>query len=161
MDKIIEDLNIEIPHIPIICVDSISESFIVIHWDVDTRGDENLYYIVIINGQEAATLTSTSCKLRNLVPKQMYRIEIVASNTITNFKSKSEAIYVEACDKSEIEKLTNVETLEAEIIESNLYYDDDITEDESSSSGLQQLQQESDQKNKNCCYSCCYSDYHH
>ena len=95
VENIIEDLNIEIPHIPTICIDSINESSIVIHWDIEVKSEENLYYIVLINGQEVATLTSTSCKLNNLEPKQVYTVEVIASNTITNFKSKSRAIHVE------------------------------------------------------------------
>ncbi|KAI5955557.1 hypothetical protein KGF57_003690 [Candida theae] len=105
VEKIIEDLNIEIPHIPNICIDSINESSIVIHWDIEVKSDENLYYIIVINGQDVASLTSTSCKLNNLDPKQVYTIEVVASNTITNFKSKSRPVYIETLSKDDVKQL--------------------------------------------------------
>lgn len=37
VEKLIEDLNIEIPHTPILCIDSISERSIVIHWDIEIK----------------------------------------------------------------------------------------------------------------------------
>ena len=113
VENIIEDLNIEIPHIPTICIDSINESSIVIHWDIEVKSEENLYYIVLINGQEVATLTSTSCKLNNLEPKQVYTVEVIASNTITNFKSKSRAIHVETLNKDDFKDFVeNTDLLE-------------------------------------------------
>ncbi|KAG5421213.1 hypothetical protein I9W82_000303 [Candida metapsilosis] len=113
VEKIIEDLNIEIPHIPNICIDSVNEVSIVIHWDIEVKSDENLYYIIVINGQEVATLTSTSCKLNNLEPKQVYTVEVVASNTITNFKSKSRPVYVETLSKEDVKQfLENNDHLE-------------------------------------------------
>ncbi|CCG20818.1 hypothetical protein CORT_0A04300 [Candida orthopsilosis Co 90-125] len=113
VEKIIEDLNIEIPHIPNICIDSINESSIVIHWDIEVKSDENLYYMIVVNVQEVATLTSTSCKLNNLAPKQVYTVEVVACNTITNFKSKSKAVYVETLNKDDVKEFVeNTDLLE-------------------------------------------------
>ncbi|KAI5951124.1 hypothetical protein KGF54_004198 [Candida jiufengensis] len=112
VEKIIEDLNIEIPHIPNICIDSINDTSVVIHWDIEIKNGENLYYIIVINGQEAATLTSTSCKLKNLSSNQIYSIEIIANNSITNFKSKSKPVIIQTMNKENIEKFINLENLE-------------------------------------------------
>ncbi|RCK63941.1 hypothetical protein Cantr_10459 [Candida viswanathii] len=114
VEKLIEDLNIEIPHTPILCIDSISETSIVIHWDIEVKYDENLYYVIVINEQEAATLTSTSCKLNNLSPQQLYRIEILAINSITNFKSQSKPVYVQTCDPDNLDEKVNIDTLETD-----------------------------------------------
>ncbi|KAL6449540.1 hypothetical protein SBY92_004454 [Candida maltosa Xu316] len=117
VEKLIEDLNIEIPHSPVLCIDSISETSIVIHWDIEIKFDENLYYVIIINDEEAATLTSTSCKLNNLSPHQLYRIEIVAINSITNFKSQSKPVFVQTCNKDELDENVNVDHLEDDVRE--------------------------------------------
>lgn len=86
------------------CIDSISETSIIIHWDIEVKYDENLYYVIVINEQEAATLTSTSCKLNNLSPHQLYRLEIIAINSITNFKSQSKPVYVQTCDPNNLDE---------------------------------------------------------
>lgn len=118
VEKLIEDLNIEIPHTPILCIDSISETSIIIHWDIEVKYDENLYYVIVINEQEAATLTSTSCKLNNLSPHQLYRLEIIAINSITNFKSQSKPVYVQTCDPNNLDEKVNIDTLESSVKES-------------------------------------------
>ena len=100
VEKLIEDLNIEIPHTPILCIDSISERSIVIHWDIEIKFDENLYYVIVVNEQE--TLTSTSCRLNNLTPHQLYQIEIIAVNSITNFKSQSKPVFVHTSNDKEL-----------------------------------------------------------
>lgn len=117
VEKLIEDLNIEIPHTPILCIDSISERSIVIHWDIEIKFDENLYYVIVVNEQEAATLTSTSCRLNNLTPHQLYQIEIIAVNSITNFKSQSKPVFVHTSNDKELDGIVNVDHLETEIKE--------------------------------------------
>ncbi|KAG7661967.1 uncharacterized protein J8A68_004467 [[Candida] subhashii] len=97
VERLIEDLNIEIPHTPNICIDSISSNSVVIHWDIEVKNDENLYYVVVVNGTEVATLTCTSCKLNNL-EKGIYEIFVIAINSITSFRSQSKSVYVEMVD---------------------------------------------------------------
>lgn len=116
-EKLIEDLNIEIPHTPILCIDSICERSIVIHWDIEIKFDENLYYVIVVNEQEAATLTSTSCKLNNLTPHQLYQIEIIAVNSITNFKSQSKPVFVHTSSEKGLDGIVNVDHLETEVKE--------------------------------------------
>ncbi|EGW32353.1 uncharacterized protein SPAPADRAFT_153168 [Spathaspora passalidarum NRRL Y-27907] len=103
VEKLVEDLNIEIPHTPTICIDSIAETSVVVHWNIEIRYDENLYYVLVINDREAATLTSTSCKLNNLSAKQVYQIQIVAINSITNFRSLSKPVFVSTFNKDDKE----------------------------------------------------------
>ncbi|KAK6455645.1 uncharacterized protein RJT20DRAFT_96613 [Scheffersomyces xylosifermentans] len=101
VEEIIEDLNMEIPHSPNLCIDSISETSIIIHWDIEIKFDENIYYVLVINGHEGATITSTSCKLNNLSPKQLYQIQIIAINAITNFRSQSNPVFVHTINKKD------------------------------------------------------------
>lgn len=44
-----EQLHIDIPHAPTICIDSIAETSAIIHWDIETKDDEFLSYALSIN----------------------------------------------------------------------------------------------------------------
>ncbi|CAI5756927.1 unnamed protein product [Candida verbasci] len=112
VEKLLKDLSIEIPHSPNICIDSIAENSIVLHWDIEIKFDEKLNFVVLINDQEAATLTSTSCKLNNLKSKSLYKIEIIAINSITNFKSQSKPVYVQTYNQTILENELNLDDLE-------------------------------------------------
>lgn len=52
MEGLVEDLNIEIPHAPNMCIDSITHKSVVIHWDIEMKADESLVYIIMINNRE-------------------------------------------------------------------------------------------------------------
>lgn len=52
VEGLIEDLNIEIPHTPTICIDSITHTSVVIHWDIEIASDESLIYVLLINNKE-------------------------------------------------------------------------------------------------------------
>lgn len=117
-DDIIHDLNIDIPHIPNICIDSISSNSITIHWDIKINNDEQLNYIVIVNNQEAATLSSTNCQFNDLNPDTIYQFQIIAVNLINNFKSQSNPIFVETTSENE-----------SEIVLKEFNNNDDIVED--------------------------------
>lgn len=95
VDEIINDLNIDIPHIANICVDAITSNSIIVHWDIQLRLDENLCYILLVNNKEVSTISSTSCKLSDLDPNVLYKIQIIAVNLNTNYRSISDSVYVE------------------------------------------------------------------
>lgn len=99
VSDIINDLNIDIPHTPNICVDMITSNSIVIHWDVQSRTDEHLYYILMVNNRETSTITSTSCKFSDLIPSTLYQLQVVTVNSQTHFRSLSEPVYVQTCSK--------------------------------------------------------------
>lgn len=52
VEGLVEDLNIEIPHAPNMCIDSITHKSVVIHWDIEMKADESLVYIIMINNRE-------------------------------------------------------------------------------------------------------------
>lgn len=115
VEVLIDDLNIEIPYSANICIDSISNTSAVIHWDIKIREDENLFYILLINNKEAATLTSTSCKLNNLQQNKLYQIQITAINSLTNFRSQSNTVYIQTLCKSSAD-------FEADIVNSDKFH---------------------------------------
>lgn len=92
-EELVADLKTQIPHTPQVCVDSITASAAIIHWDIEIRPNENLYYVLVVNHQEVATISSTLCKLDNL-GAHLYEIQIVAINLINNFKSQSAPVYL-------------------------------------------------------------------
>lgn len=51
-EELIKNLHIDIPHTPNICIDSITSSSVVIHWDIEISKEEILYYIVHVNNIE-------------------------------------------------------------------------------------------------------------
>ncbi|KAK6463051.1 hypothetical protein DFJ63DRAFT_312375 [Scheffersomyces coipomensis] len=101
VEEIIQDLSIEIPHRPNICIDSVTETSVIIHWDIERSNDDNLYYVIVINGKEVATVQSTSCKLNNFEPHQVYQIEVIVINSVTHFQSQSESVFIETFDKQD------------------------------------------------------------
>lgn len=52
MDKLVENLDIEIPHSPSICIDAVTHQSVIIHWDIEVSDDEELVYIVFVNNRE-------------------------------------------------------------------------------------------------------------
>lgn len=100
VESLVEDLNIEIPHSPNICIDSIQKSSVVIHWDIEMNKSENLYYVLLVNNKEAACLTLNSCKLNNLVENKLYQIQVIAINSITNFRSQSTPVFIQTLPKN-------------------------------------------------------------
>lgn len=99
-EVLINDLNIKIPHSANICIDSISNTSAVIHWDMIVGDDESLFYVLLINNKEAATLSSTSCKLNNLQQNKLYQIQVTAINSLTNLRSQSNPVYIQTLCKS-------------------------------------------------------------
>lgn len=94
VETLVDELHIDIPHSPAICIDSITASSVVIHWDIELKNDESLFYILVVNNKEAATLTLTSCKMNQLVPNTCYQIQVVSINSATNFRSQLAPVYV-------------------------------------------------------------------
>lgn len=93
-DKLFQLLNVDIPHTPAVCVDLLTRTLVVIHWDIEVQPDENVFYAVLVNGKDAGTLAQTSAKLCNLEPDTLYRIHILAVNVVSNFRSQSSAVFV-------------------------------------------------------------------
>lgn len=93
-ERLARQLNVEIPHMPSVCVDQLGPTQLVLHWDIEIQPDENIFYVVLVNGKDAGTLAQTSVKLCNLEPDSLYRIEILAVNAISTFRSQSPAVYV-------------------------------------------------------------------
>ncbi|KAG7193572.1 uncharacterized protein KQ657_000641 [Scheffersomyces spartinae] len=94
VDELVQELRIDIPFTPTVCLDSVSETSVVLHWDIQIKRDENLYFLLIVNGHEAARLSGTSCKIDSLLPGKLYRINIVAVNSLTNFRSQLRSTFI-------------------------------------------------------------------
>lgn len=107
--KLGSSLNLDIPNTPQICIDTLDSSSIVLHWDIETLPDENIFYVILINGKDAGTLARNAVKLTNLDSNFLYKLQIVAINVISNFRSQSDAIYVRTLpDKNHMEPLTKL-----------------------------------------------------
>ena len=102
VEQLVEDLHMEIPHAPTICIDSVTETSVVIHWDIETRNNEYLYYVVLINNKEAATVGTTSCTLENLLEKKLYQLQILVVNANNNYRSQSAPVYIQTLGKSHL-----------------------------------------------------------
>ncbi|CUM67653.1 uncharacterized protein PRCAT00005354001 [Priceomyces carsonii] len=108
-----EQLHIDIPHAPTICIDSIAETSAIIHWDIETKDDEFLSYALSINNAIAfavATTSSTSCKLNNLEKDTLYQISVIAINSLNKFRSQSLPVYLEL--PSKIDEILNEEKID-------------------------------------------------
>lgn len=103
-ERLARQLNVDIPHTPSVCVDQLSATQLVLHWDIEILADENIFYVVLVNGKDAGTLAQTSVKLCNLEPDSLYRIQILAVNAISNFRSQSPAVYVHTLARLESRK---------------------------------------------------------
>lgn len=93
-DRLARQLNVDVPHTPSVCVDQLGSTHLVLHWDIEILPDENIFYVVLVNGKDAGTLAQTSVKLCNLEPDSLYRVQVLAVNAISNFRSQSPAVYV-------------------------------------------------------------------
>ncbi len=49
---VVESLDLEIPHAPSICIDSVTHRSTVIHWDIEVSEAEELVYMVLVNNKE-------------------------------------------------------------------------------------------------------------
>lgn len=47
-----QDLRLRIPQTPKICIDSVTNDTIVIHWDIERQKDEEILYNIVVNGVE-------------------------------------------------------------------------------------------------------------
>lgn len=98
--KLGSSLNLEIPHTPVISFDWLDDTSVVLHWDIETLPDENIFYVILINGSDLGTLAFNAVRLTNLNPEFMYRIQIVAINAISSFRSQSDAVYFRTLPKN-------------------------------------------------------------
>lgn len=105
LEKLFKKLNIEIPYIPQVTVDSLGESHVVLHWDVESAAEEHMYYVVLLNGRETATLAGKAIKLCGLHPNHMYLVRVIAVNAQTNFRSQSLEILVTTTDSKAFAEL--------------------------------------------------------
>lgn len=93
-DQLARQLNVEIPHTPVVCIDQLGSSHTFLHWDIDSSPDENIFFVLLVNGKDAGTLANNSAKLSNLVPDTLYIIQVLAVNAINNFRSQSTAVFI-------------------------------------------------------------------
>lgn len=99
-ERLARHLNVDIPHTPSVCVDLIGQNAVVVHWDIEIQPDENIFYVILLNGKEAATLAQTSAKLCSLEPDSLYRIQVLSVNALSNFRSQSPAVYIHTLAKT-------------------------------------------------------------
>lgn len=92
--RLVRQLNVEIPHAPLLSIDDVGSTHILLHWETDTRPDENLFFVVLVNGNDAGTLTHTSVRLTNMKPGTLYSIQVLAINVVSTFRSQSQVLYV-------------------------------------------------------------------
>ena len=52
VEILVRKLNIEIPHAPTICIDSVSHDSVIIHWDIEVSENEELIFIILVNNKE-------------------------------------------------------------------------------------------------------------
>lgn len=93
-DQLARQLNVEIPHTPVVCIDQLGSSHTYLHWDIDASPDENIFFVLLVNGKDAGTLVNNSAKLSNLAPDTLYIIQVLAVNAINNFRSQSTAVFI-------------------------------------------------------------------
>lgn len=103
-EQLADDLRIEVPHNPTICIDLVGRNNVVIHWDVEVREDESLYYVLVINNKEATTITTNSCTLSGLRTNKLYQIQVVAVNMLTSFRSQLAPVYIHTLPELSIRK---------------------------------------------------------
>lgn len=94
LETLFQKLNIDIPHSPQVTVDCLGRNDVVLHWDLESAPDENIYYVVLVNGREAATLAGRSIKVCGLELGKMYQLRVLAVNATSNFRAQSMAIFV-------------------------------------------------------------------
>lgn len=116
-NKLGSSLNLDIPHTPLICFDFLSDNSVILHWDIETLPEENIFYVILINGKDAGTLAQQAVKLTNLDSDTLYRIHIVAINVISNFRSQSDAVYFRTLPKGNLQSKTYISR------KSNVFYD--------------------------------------
>lgn len=93
-DQLARQLNVDIPRTPVVCVDQLGSDHASIHWDIETSPDENVFFVLLVNGKDAGTLAANSARLSNLLPDTLYVIQILAVNAISNFRSQSSALFI-------------------------------------------------------------------
>lgn len=94
-DRLARQLNVYIPHTPTICVESLAPTSIGFHWSIDIKLDENLFFVVLVNGKDVGTLSHTSVRLDQLLPNTLYSLQVLAVNAVSNYHSQSPVVYVE------------------------------------------------------------------
>lgn len=109
-EQLADDLRIEVPHNPTICIDLVGRNNVVIHWDVEVREDESLYYVLLINNKEATTITTNSCTLSALKTNKLYQIQVVAVNMLTSFRSQLAPVFIQTLPELSIERGTALES---------------------------------------------------
>lgn len=97
LEALFKKLSIDIPHAPKITIDQLQKNQVVLHWDTE-EWQENVYFVVLVNVREAASLAGKLICLQGLEASKMYLIEVLAVNAATNFRSQSGAIYVTTMD---------------------------------------------------------------
>ncbi|KAH3670701.1 hypothetical protein OGAPHI_001216 [Ogataea philodendri] len=117
LEKSIKVLNVSIPTVPLVSIDKVSHSSMVIHWDSPVDEDDAdhstdpvssgppilqhaspktiSHYVLYINGIQAAVINGDrhSCVINGLFPESNYQVDIVAFN-MANFRSKSSPVHV-------------------------------------------------------------------
>ncbi|KAG7878804.1 hypothetical protein KL938_003947 [Ogataea parapolymorpha] len=113
LDRSIKYLNVSIPPVPLISIDKVTHSSMVLHWDYPVDDDDHeqtadgppvlshtspksiSHYLLYINGIQTAVIDGNlqSCVISGLNPESNYQVDLVAFN-IANFRSKSSPVYV-------------------------------------------------------------------
>lgn len=91
--KLARLLNVDIPHVPVVCVDSIGTEHAVVHWDIELSNEENIIYVLLVNGRDSGSLAQTSVRLCSLLPGTMYKVQILAVNALSNFRLQLAPVY--------------------------------------------------------------------
>lgn len=92
--KLARLLNVDIPHVPVVCVDSIGTDHAVLHWDIELSNEENIIYVLLVNGRDSGSLAQTSVRLCSLIPGTMYKVQILAVNALSNFRLQLAPVYL-------------------------------------------------------------------
>lgn len=129
IDASVKNLMISIPTVPLISINRVTDTTIMLHWDStlndqlndkqsknDKRDVKDLtdplvlpqlqpnsisHYILYINGLQAAEINGREvcCELEHLNPATGYQIDLVAFN-MAGYRSKSSSVYVRTAAKS-------------------------------------------------------------
>lgn len=111
-EKLARHLTIEIPHVLVVSVDSITATTASLHWDIESGPHESLYFVVLLNGTEVCTLAQKSVKLCLLASSELYLVQVLAVNASNNFTSQSAVVRFYTAEERRAEPVLLGETVE-------------------------------------------------
>ncbi|OBA20437.1 hypothetical protein METBIDRAFT_12440 [Metschnikowia bicuspidata var. bicuspidata NRRL YB-4993] len=92
-EKLIRRLHVDIPQPPAVCVDALGSSHVDLRWAA-AAPDEAVFYALMVNGKDVASLARTLARLSGLLPDTVYSVQVLAVNVASSFVSQLPPVYV-------------------------------------------------------------------